>query len=459
MLKNVRSRVVIVSFAAVLAVSAAIGSGILDRFASDRTIDKTAAIGSLAVYWLSFFIVAWLIPAAVRRRKEAILSIVSIAAALIVVELGCRIFLPGTTAVRLGFAGLRSRQFHHVYPAHARLYMGRFEGIDVFVDTNEDGLRAPYSREDFKKYPNRVIVLGDSFAFGLGVRSEDAFPARLENELRRGMRGDGVAVLNTGIVSYSPFLQKPLFAKTLAAYRPTLVLVFLDASDIADDYAYMKEAERSDGLSTFAGEDGTPAKYRGALYELTRPYHRQLTSFVRYPFQLAEKLSGLGGQNLNPGGYDYYEFSVMVGDTLETNRFFIYRHPLKETREFFDRTMNNIDEIASLATRIGADFALVVTPRFHHWNDKECPDNWEKNQYGLNEPYQYEYFRYFEEAGRAYAIINLLPDFQATDRYPLVFRNDPHWNAAGHAFAADAVARHLLTRQLIRSTRSPTRPS
>jgi len=156
-----------------------------------------------------------------------------------------------------------------------------------------------------------------------------------------------------------------------------------------------------------------------------------------------ESAADVSGEN------DYFKFEIDVNGVRETNRFFIYRHPLDKTRAFFDTTMGNIDQIAVLSAKMGAGFALAVTPRFHHWNAKECPDNWEKDAYGLHEPYQYEYFRYFEDTKRDYPTINLLPDFKATDKYPLVFREDPHWNANGHAFVAETIAQHLLKRQLI----------
>ena len=363
--------------------------------------------------------------------------------------------LPPLSTLEAG--GFRSRQFHHLYPAHTRRYMGRFDGTPVFVDTNEDGLRTRYSKEEFTQHDHRVIFLGDSFTFGLGVTVEATFPSRVEEQLQQAAGTETVAVLNAGIVSYSPFLDKLLFEEKLVDYRPTFVALFLDATDIGDDYAYMRTAERFGDSWVFPFEDAPPVKYRGALSELMRPYFRRLTSALSYPFQLA-------GYQPPRNPDEYYDFEIAVGDVLEKNRYFIYRHPLDDTRHLFDRLLRNVDEIATRAAQLGAGFALVITPRYHHWNTQECPNNWEKNEYALAEPYQFEYFRYFDEARRGYPIINLLPDFQALHEYPLVFADDPHWNAAGHAFVARTVTRHLLSRAIIRptvartSTPPPSRP-
>ena len=434
----------LVSLAAVLVLVGAIAAGAMDRFGLEETA-RRSAIGALLAYWFVLFAVVWLIPFGFRHRKQAALCVVATAATLGLVEIGARGLVPGADVVSIEVGGFRSRQFHHLYPPHTRRFMGRFDGEPVFLETNEDGLRTEYSKEEFKKHDQRVIFLGDSFTFGLGVASQATFPSVVEARLRQAADRGSIAVLNAAIVSYSPFLESLLLEKKLADYSPTLIVLVLDATDIGDDYAYMKSARRSDGAWVFPFDDAAPVEYRGALVELTRPYRRRLLSALTYPLLLA------GYQpRRNAVDYDYYDFEIAVGKVVEHNRYFIYRHPLDDTRDFFDGTMKNIDQIAARAAGLGAAFALVITPRYHHWNPGECPDNWEKTEYALAEPYQFEYFRYFDEARREYPILNLLPDFQAADKYPLVFREDPHWNTAGHAFVAETVARHLLNRGLIR---------
>ena len=137
---------------------------------------------------------------------------------------------------------------------------------------------------------------------------------------------------------------------------------------------------------------------------------------------------------------------------LETNRYFHYRHPLELTRSYFDVSLANIEAIAKAVRATGADFLLVISPRFHHWNPKESPDNWETDDYEHDEPYQFEYFRYFDQARSRvdFPIFDLLPAFQATDEYPLVFRTDPHWNPRGNEFVAGVLANHLATDGLLK---------
>jgi hypothetical protein len=292
-------------------------------------------------------------------------------------------------------------------------------------------------------------MLGDSFVFGYGVRQERGVTSMMERLLRDRLGKTDVAVLNAGIPSYSPLLERCLLAGTLQQYRPTLIVLLVDVSDIGDDMQYLSEARVSGGRISFDPRV-KPSTYGGALLELVRrvsPSISQESMPVRaltYPFRVARR-----GRHRKD--YDYYKFSVMVGGTLETNRFFIYRHPLEETRVYFSRTLENIDAIADEAERLHARFLLAINPRYHHWNRAESPENWERGDYGLDEPYQYEYFRFFEEARSQvrYPVFSLLPAFQGTREFPLVFREDPHWNERGNAFAARVLVNHLLETGMI----------
>ena len=116
-------------------------------------------------------------------------------------------------------------------------------------------------------------------------------------------------------------------------------------------------------------------------------------------------------------------------------------------------TLDNVVFAAERASRRGTSFALIVPPRFHHWSAREAPDNFEFPAYKVDEPYQFEYRRFFEDSRKRvdFPIVDLLPDFRATDEYPLVFREDPHWNVAGHDFVARMLLGHMEELLLIQN--------
>jgi hypothetical protein len=401
-------------------------------------------------YWLVTSLGVLAVAYASSHWRELLLALLAALITLGLAEVALRWIGSPRTMPR--WAAVSSREYHHVYPPNRDMFMGVYEGQTVTVHTNEDGLRSNYTREEFGKYPDRVIMLGDSFVFGYAVRQERGLTAVMERLLRSRL-GDGqVAVLNAGIVSYSPFLERLLLAGKLKYYRPTLVVLLLDASDIGDDIQYQAEARPNGDRVSFDLGVKEKAPYHGAVFELARPlFERVRLRFeplrgtkpivaLAYPFRRAGKKK-----------YDYYGFRLKLGNVLETSRFFIYRYPLEETRSYFSKTLENVNAVAREAEQINARFVLAINPRYHHWNPAEAPENWEKFDYPLDGPYQYENFRFFEEARSQvnYPIFNLLPSFQASHEFPLVFKNDPHWNERGNEFAARVLVNHLIETRII----------
>ena len=359
----------------------------------------------------------------------AVLALLVTALAVGLAEGMARLFWPEYTVSPVQM--LASSRYHHVMPANLRMYAGRIHGKQVFIRTNEDGFRTGYSRRTFRQHDLRVAVFGDSFAYGHGLAEERMFASLLEQKLRA--QGVDAAVLNAAEKGYSPLLERRRYEGLAGAYAPNIVLLLLDATDIGDDLKYESElTTKPRGERVFPYGDDRPHFARGFLGSSWERLRQRLTPALRRWW---------GGA----GRYDYYQFQVTVDGRVETNRFFIYRHPLAATRPHFDRTMSHVNATAAACAAQGAEFYLFVTPRFQHWNTNECPRNWEAGDYALKEPYQYEYFRYFEEqqATAGYAIVNMLPMFQKAGRTPLVFDDDPHWNEAGSDFAAGAVAAYL----------------
>lgn len=413
-------------------------SGLLDALASDRSLDRTKVLSTLAFYYPASLAAIWIVLTWRRSWRNCLLAAASALAAAAIAEAGLRILAPHLALPRS--RAISSSRLHHVYPPRREMFAGTYDGVRVVVRTNEDGLRTRHSRRSFLDHRTRIAVLGDSFVFGDKVRQEAAFPEVLEGILRRRLGREDLAVLNTGVASYSPFLERLLFDAVLKEYRPTVVLLLLDATDIGDDHKYRGEARRPDGAAPFDLPDPGDITYLGGVAEVLRENLPWMIAPVRRVFPFAEL-----GEGLKPR-YDYYDFRLEIGGRVETNRFFIYRHPPEVTRPHFDRTFEEVGRIAGSAAGLGAPFVLAVAPRFHHWNPRECPDNWERREYRLDEPHQFAYFDYFEEArARApFPILNLLPAFKEAREFPLVLRFDPHWTERGHAFVAETLADYLI---------------
>jgi lysophospholipase L1-like esterase len=434
---------------ALLAISVAL---VLGEAPSLLWPDVEVQQGRLVLALLLHALLAWLVLRALPALAgagwgTALLGGVSLLGALGAGEIMLRTLRPDDAMPR--FRWVASSRYHHANPPALRMFAGRVAGAPVIVATNEDGLRSPHSRRDFTAHRTRILVLGDSFAFGPGVAGEEAFPAQLERRLAARSGPGGLAVLNAGVIGYSPLLEKLQFADLAERYRPTLVLLLLDATDIGDDDAYGRLARQGPSGTRFDTEGETRLVYRGAVHEVLRPVLRWARELLAYPWALAGEALGLR-QDANSAGFNYYVLPMEVEGQLD-NRFFHYRHPPEVTRPFFEATLRHVREIAGRARAGQARFALVVSPRYHHWSRREAPQNWEQGTYGTDEPFQHEYLRFFGGQGPelGFPALDLLPAFQATGRFPLVFPNDPHWNAQGHAFVAETVADYLVREGLL----------
>ncbi|HEV2445390.1 MAG TPA: SGNH/GDSL hydrolase family protein [Candidatus Sulfopaludibacter sp.] len=106
-------------------------------------------------------------------------------------------------------------------------YRGVYQGVEIATD--ELGLRdrplKPHAPGE-----TRILVLGDSVAFGWGVKVEDTFPRQLEREIARSSAP--VETINSGVPGYNT-TQELTFLKLYAdRLHPDAVLLLYVDNDI-----------------------------------------------------------------------------------------------------------------------------------------------------------------------------------------------------------------------------------
>ncbi|RMF18689.1 MAG: SGNH/GDSL hydrolase family protein [Deltaproteobacteria bacterium] len=104
----------------------------------------------------------------------------------------------------------------------------RFRGDRIFTRVRPEGIRA------------RVLLLGDSFAYGLGVGDAETFAARLERAL------PGVEIANTGCNGYGTRDELAVLDLFGEAFRPDLTILFFFWNDLENN---LKRTEPSFSLS------------------------------------------------------------------------------------------------------------------------------------------------------------------------------------------------------------------
>ncbi|HEX6886280.1 MAG TPA: SGNH/GDSL hydrolase family protein [Planctomycetota bacterium] len=122
------------------------------------------------------------------------------------------------------------------------------------VRLNAHGQRGPERAPARTPGATRVLVLGDSVAFGLLVADDaDTFPARLEGELGARLARP-VECLNTGVAGWSTRQERQFLEREGARWRPDLVLLAFVLNDVTEP-----TGARAVGQFAYARPEGMPA--------------------------------------------------------------------------------------------------------------------------------------------------------------------------------------------------------
>jgi len=256
-----------------------------------------------------------------------------------------------------------------------------FQGTEV--ESNREGLRsdgAPVSEKSDEIY--RILLLGDSHAFGWGVEWQDTLGEQLERLLTPTKEGRVVEVLNAGVPGYNTSQEAALLEHRGLDLEPDCILVLFLGNDL--------------GLPTFLLEPEQPLDPRSSLLlALVHGLREQ-----KRPFQVADRgltdFVSASSRERVPGPYRH-----MVG-------FGGYRRALRR--------------IAKLAERDGIQVVNAADYRSH--------GGVEKRREGLS--------KLMETLG----IVEIDLEWP-TGNELRISREDPHFNAAGQAEYARRLVRGL----------------
>ncbi len=155
------------------------------------------------------------------------------------------------------FAGIDMGQytpgarFRIEYASNPRDYFDSDNGVEMTV--NPMGLRGPEVSAEKTAGTLRVIGLGDSFTFGVGVRDEHTFLRRLEGRLNQYQL---VEVLNAGTQGYNTRDQQITLENRWLALEPDLVLVFFYLNDIYRDQSAVAFWNNGEGHGVYLQPTG-----------------------------------------------------------------------------------------------------------------------------------------------------------------------------------------------------------
>jgi lysophospholipase L1-like esterase len=288
------------------------------------------------------------------------------------VEYPPRLHQPDTTNVyvmRPGFRGKTSK------------------GIPLRV--NAVGARGPEVSVPKRHGTFRILLLGDSIAFGSGIREEDSFAALLERALNA--RGDSARyeVVNFGTSGYNTVQERNLLQAKAPLLEPDLVLVAFFSNDI-DPF---RVAGQIDPRRRVLVRIKEAIRENFRLYPFLHGRIQRLRQILAPPRSKAPDLSAK-----SPG---------------------------------FDDAIGALADIRGIAASSGARAFVVLLPKLE----------------GLDGDYPLETFDadfLAACAARGVPAANLLPYFRGEDPAALWLRpDDGHPNERGHAIIARGIEEEL----------------
>lgn len=291
----------------------------------------------------------------------------------------------------------------------------------MYDDVNSDGIRSALEPDAFREEDFNVIVLGDSFVYGMLLGRQDTIPFRLEQLAHAAGRND-VRVVNFGWISASPYLSLRLLRDIGSQYKPDLVIEVVDMTDFWDDTFYRRAVERRGFFAL--------AHYMPATSLLLGKWGREVIRSDAY----SQTLWGVPWQ-----------------------RYFAMERPLADTRPYLDAVVANLDATHRYVhEQLGVPYAVFVMPRSVQYSERETPDD-HSDEYSRLGPYSLEPFRYVAEVApqRPYPLVPLLEDFRQSTVFPLTFEHDPHLSSAGNREAARMLWQHLQRLALLPASPAP----
>lgn len=353
--------------------------------------------------------------------------------------------------------------YHHRLKPHATFHQTSPDFQSV-ATTNSLGLRGPVNYGPKPSGVRRLLMLGDSFVFGVGVNDDQTFCALLQQAFDR--RGATVEVINAGLGGYSPILAYLALRDLYLPLEPDGVILWFEFGDLQEDFFYQGNLRYGpDGQVIACHPSYREGRFDWASYlrersALWKYFHNK---FVR----TYEKIRILGlvgylkvklrGERAKAAIATLKDARRRPRDLLEYDRFLMIRGPerLPEIRQHWDqRTGQNILRIRDLLRQRGIPFALAAFPH----GVQVGPDQWGKGRqpYGFQAGVVYDgsyAFELLEEFARANDLpfLNTYPAFLAARDHPLFFDWDGHFTPAGHRVVArylthDPAARAFLAR-------------
>jgi len=273
--------------------------------------------------------------------------------------------------------------------------------------------------------PVRILAMGDSFTFGVGVDAEDAWPAVLQRQLAAA--GDGpVRVRNGGVGGYGPLRSERLLLARQASWKPQ---VLIHAVYVGND---LEDSRPDTFLQVPRIADGRMVADVRSPFKRTRFWLRVNSHLYAF---LRERL------------YDLYQRTPFAEGLKYLDPVGLREWPTSLREETLPAALDSVKKIAEWARAHDVRYLVVLVPAKYQVVDEAWATY--RHRWRLpDEAFDRDHAqRALTEALVADGIetLDLLPAFRsAPDPEALYYPVDAHWTAAGHRAAAEQIRRAIV---------------
>lgn len=228
-----------------------------------------------------------------------------------------------------------------------------FRGGEISI--NSLGMRGPERARAKPPGARRILVLGDSFAFGVEPDQALTFPAVLERRLARKL--PGVEVLNAGVPTWGTVQEARWLEREGLALQPDFVLVALYmGNDIVDDAAREPLYTAVDGYIA-------PARYAHSIWSLRMRLEALLHRLRIYRALRYRSAAGWTASH----GLEQLFTDAVAGHSGELEELRLDLHRIQPRRleileEGWRRTFEALERIRCLTRAAGIPMSVVLIP-------------------------------------------------------------------------------------------------
>jgi len=268
------------------------------------------------------------------------------------------------------------------------------------VRINENGLRDRQHSYEQQSDTERILVLGDSFAWGYGVEESERFSQLLE-------KGLGVEVINSGVSGYSTDQELLWYQNEGIKYETDLVIVVLAGNDVGDNDRQLVNTIYYKPKFVFEEGQLVPTGYPVPKTSLQGKFTYSLSQRSALAYFLVQRYFDIRSK------YGNMKVNAVSADEPESNT--------PSDNYTFKLTIALLDEIRTIAESKNDRFMIVTT------------DQWWNAPSGATYA---DFIRTLRAEGFLVLDVEAMPGFDPAE---MVIADDGHWSRAGHEFVAEKI--------------------